>query len=277
MIQDDFNKMTDAMIFKVLRSASLLFVLLALLTPLKEAQAFQFAPSAASPGLEQVSQEVGGGVRSFRLEPETGSGFDAAELTMQQVYLQAGYGFVDNGEFYLRAGAAVLSMDHAFSVEDASLEGEGTPFAGFGVRGLLYRSRWLDLGGFLQGHYYAESVDERDADLALSEGGSVTVHETVTLSALWEANAAMSAEIKLQDFRFYVGPVYHYLSGSLQTEAMALGVSDKNEAAYGAESSVGIFAGLSVTLVPGTVISAEMQSGAETSYSLAVTMQTFSF
>lgn len=259
--------------FRIARALLLLFIVL----PQPQAWAVQFGPSTASPGLEMVSQEIGGGIRNFRLEPETDSGFDPGDLSMQQLYLQAGYGFVEDGEFYLRAGVAMMTLDHAFSVRDAALEGEGAPFAGLGVRGTLFRTPWLDVGGFLQGNYYGEFVAEQDADLSLSDGGSVTVHETVTLSALWEANAALSAEIKLRNLRLYAGPVYHYLHGLLQTEASALGVSDLNEAIYRGDSTLGIFAGLSVTLLPGAVVTAEMQSGAETSYSLAVTFQSFNY
>lgn len=117
----------------------------------------QFGPP--EPGVNEGKLSLGVGYSHFSgiLNPHKRSSLvPQHDIEQNQLYLQAGYGFIKDWEAHLRVGASDLKLDTAFPVVAArgasdTFKDSFTPFGSFEVKGLLYEGSLLWHRTFLPG------------------------------------------------------------------------------------------------------------------------------
>lgn len=231
----------------------------------------QFGPVAPAARSGEISQEIGY-FRSVAEWTTDESGFADGAMTMNQAYLQAGYGLAGGWEGYLRLGGSDLSLENAFAIDDSEMKGSIAPFLTVGARGLLYDGKVFDLGVFLQGTYFAPFEDSNTAVV-----GGTLFNEKLKLKNLWDVNLGLALQANIGKLAVYAGPVAYHGQGRLEARVEAGGISDSSTAAYEERGNVGAVAGLNLRLARNLNLSLEGQYKSKLSAAGAVTYLRFSY
>jgi len=225
----------------------------------------QFGPVVPAVKSGEVSQEIGY-FRSVGTWEADAQGFDDGELTQNQVYVQAGYGFAGDWEAYFRIGGSDLSLEKAFAVDDSEMDDSFSPFVTIGARGLLYNGETFDFGAFVQGTYFGNFEDSKKFDVS-----GTLVKETLRLKDLWDVNAGLALQAKFGSVSVYGGPVAYYGRGRLETEVEVAGLKGTSESDYEEEGNLGGMAGVKIALSENLNVYLEGQYKSELSAGGAVT------
>ena len=169
----------------------------------------QFGPPEPIASEGKVSLGVGYFHFSGKLKAENpGELFSARQKIQQnQVYLQAGYGFIKNWEAYLRVAGADFEVENAFSF-DSSLSRSNTsrqglrPFCTLGVKGLLYDGLYFGLGPFFQGSIFSSYEDKKTR---VRPSGLCCNSDEVEIKNPWDVNFGIGVQTKLYGVTLYGG------------------------------------------------------------------------
>jgi len=215
----------------------------------------QFGPP--EPAAKEGHVSIGTGYfyhsAKVKVTPEGGDEFED-KAKQNRVYLQVGYGFVKNGEIYLRVGSADFKIPEVFVEEDISwrppdFKGDFKPFGTIGIKGFFDLSPSFGIGPFFQASLYSTYKDERG--ISVPEAG-VTITETMRVKNLREVNLGVGLQGKIGGAILYAGPVAYWTKakgdwtqtiiddGFEETESASFKVKEKN--------NFGGFAGLRLPL-----------------------------
>lgn len=231
----------------------------------------QFGPAAPAARSGEISQEIGY-FRSVAEWTTDEPGFTDGVMTMNQAYLQAGYGLAGGWEGYLRLGGSDLQQENAFAVDDSEMKDSVAPFLTVGARCLLYDGKVFDVGMFLQGTYFAPFEDSKTALV----GGTI-FQEELELKNLWDINLGLALQANIGKLVVYAGPLAYHGGGRLEAKVVAGGISDSSAATYEERGNVGAVAGLNLRLARNFNLSLEGQYKSRLSAGGAVTYLRFSY
>lgn len=238
-------------------------VLLSLSTGL--ACAGQFGPVVPTVKSGEISQEIGYFRSVGEWEAEE-KGFDDGELTQNQVYVQAGYGFAGDVEAYFRAGGSDLNLENAYAQDDSEMDDSFAPFVTIGARGLFYNGEVFDFGAFVQGTYFSNFEDSKKFNVS-----GTLVKETLKFKDMWDVNAGLALQAKFDRVSVYAGPVAYYGRGRLETEVEVAGLKGSSESTYEEKGNLGGMAGVKIALSENLNLYFEGQYKSELSAGGAVT------
>jgi len=229
------------------------------------ARAGQFGPVVPTVKSGEIGQEIGYFRSVGEWEAEE-SGFDDGELTQNQFYVQAGYGFAGDWEVYFRVGGSDFSLEKAYALDDAKMEDSFSPFGTIGARGLLYNGEMFDIGAFVQGSYFAPFEDSKKFDVS-----GTPVKETLKMKDMWDVNAGLALQANFGRVSVYGGPVAYYGHGKLETEVELSGLKGSSDSTYEEKGNFGGMAGVTVALSENLRLYFEGQYKSELSAGGAVT------
>ena len=254
-------------ILKQLIIATLLTALI--LTP-SISDAGQFGPPEPVANEKKLSLGVGYFHFSEKLNAENpGELFSARQKIKQnQVYLQAGYGFIKNWELYLRLTRPDLKVDNAFDVTGLGVGGgqrtsddfkDGfTPSGTLGVKGLLYDGPYLGIGPFFQASLFPNYKDKFRFNAGCSffipgcaAAGVAPAVDESKVKRPWDINLGIGLQTKVYGITLYGGP-FAYWTGYkarfyIRTEAFG-SASRFDETSYREKNNFGGFVGLRTPL-----------------------------
>lgn len=231
-----------------MKRLELLLMLFLLLIPVA-GQAGQFGPIRPAAKAGQISQEIGyfwsQGDWIADEGEEDGFAFEDGTITMNQVYVQAGYGVGHDWEAYFRVGGADFQFENAFAIDDTSMEDGIQPFVTVGAKGVFYHGPYFDLGAFAQGTYYSGYEDSTTAEIS----PGVTAREELEFEDFWDVNLGLALQANLNGLALYAGPVFYYSQVKLETETTIPSVgAESNSSDYGERDNIGAVAGINVPL-----------------------------
>jgi hypothetical protein len=204
----------------------------------------QFGPAEAQVKPGQFSLGVG----YFRYADKLDFNLFSAEVIQNRAFVQAELGLFPTWEIYLRGGMADLAVDQVVGGGDFS--DNIAPYASGGLKGLLRRGKYVDLGVFAEASYFHEYDDSNRA-------GRMLIDEAIV------ANAGLTFEKKIEGALLYGGPFYHYREGDFwYTAANPI---DSLNGTYEDYSEVGGFLGIRWVALKDIVIEAEVQQRNNTS------------
>lgn len=197
-------------------SITLLAALLLLISN-RGIDAGQFGPPEPVANEGKISLGVGYFHFSGILNPHKRSSLvPQHDIEQNQLYLQAGYGFIKDWDAYLRVGASHLNLDNAFPFISASglccqlsdnfqdgFRHSGT----FGVKGLLYDGQYLGIGPFFQTSLFSSYRDKKSAfnsDGLLARSGELKVKFP------WDINLGVGLQTKVYGITLYGGPFAYW-------------------------------------------------------------------
>lgn len=225
----------------------------------------QFGPVVPAVKSGEISQEIGY-FRSVGEWEADERGFDDGELTQNQAYVQAGYGFAGDWEAYFRVGGSDLSLENAYALDDSKMDESFTPFGTIGARGLIYNGEVFDFGVFAQGTYFAPFEDSKKFDVS-----GTLVKETLKFKEMWDINAGLALQARFGIVSVYAGPFAYYGRGKLETEVEVAGLKGESESTYEEKGNLGGMAGVEIAFSENLSLYLEGQYKSELSAGGAVT------
>lgn len=251
-------------IIKDLTITALLMVFI--LLPSNLTYAGQFGPPEPAAGEGKLSIAVGYVHLSGKLHPERGKRFiQQHDIERNQVYLQAGYGFVTNWEAYLRVGGSDFKIDNAFPL--AARNGSSdifndsfNPFGTFGLKGLLYDGSYFGIGPFLQASLFSNYKDKtkyRGFDpacevLQLGNCGPLFItdrSDELKVKHPWDVNLGLDFQSKIYGITFYGGPFAYWTGYKARFKIESTGGASFFDAThYREKNNFGGFVGLRTPL-----------------------------
>jgi hypothetical protein len=170
-------------------------------------------------------------------------GFRAkGDIRQTQVFLQGNIGLFPEWESYARLGVANLRRDIRDSL---------APYGTIGLKGIAYRGKYLDVGGFVEGSYFSDYT-------GTFSGMRFEVDNSYT------ANAGVAFQREVEGALLYAGPFWHYRKGDFTSDISAISGSLR------ANRNVGGFVGIRWTPVNDIVIEGEVQYRDKVSGGLAI-------
>lgn len=187
----------------------------------------QFGPPEPVTNEGKLSIGVGYFHLSGKLHPERGNSFIRQhDIERNQIYLQAGYGFVTNWETYLRVGGSDLKIDNAFPL--AARNGSSDifkdsfdPFGTFGLKGLVYNGFYFGIGPFFQASLFSSYNDKRkyqgfDPACEVQQPiicGPLFItdrSDELKVRRPWDVNLGIGFQTKLYGITLYGGPFAYW-------------------------------------------------------------------
>ncbi len=159
-------------------------------------------------------------------------GTEEADVRQTHSFAQLSVGLFPQIEGYARLGMANLRGD----LRDTGF----APYGTLGLKGIGYRGKYLDVGGFVEGSYFSDYTAEED-------GLRIEIDNSYTI------NAGVAFQREVEGALLYAGPFWHYRNGDFTSNDPDLSGS------YRAGKNFGGFAGIRWTPVYDILIEAEIQ------------------
>jgi hypothetical protein len=171
------------------------------------------------------------------LEPKESDSFNKIKTQQNQLFIQAGYGFIKGGEVYLRGGLADAEKEKAFT-NNSDFDDDFKPFGTLGVRLSNNLNPIFSVGTFLQGTLYSSYSDEIVYSLIKEK------FETKNLP--WEVNLGVGLQANLNSVLSYAGSMVYWERFDVKRKITSLSDSSfvEETAEYEEERNFGGFAGL---------------------------------
>jgi hypothetical protein len=180
---------------------------------------------------------------------------DDFSLRSNQVYLQGTYSFIRNWEIYLRLGGAT-----ARSINTDFMDNSARFFGAAGLRGIFFTKDRFSLGGFAR---YTQFSDWKDTVVTGSAAGVTDIYN-LTMKHLWNVDAGLSAQYKINDFIFYGGPVAYWSRTTMdanltQVSGGAVTLQGSDSLGLTEKANIGGFLGVRVPLAKKLFLTVETQ------------------
>ena len=181
--------------------------------------------------------------------------FDDFSLRSNQVYLQGTYSFIGNWEAYLRLGGAT-----ARSVDTEFVDNSTRFFGAAGLRGIFFTKDRFSLGGFAR---YTRFSDWKDTVATSSTAGAADSYN-LTMKHLYNVDAGLSAQYKVNDFVFYGGPVAYWSRATMNANLTrvsggAVTLQGSDSLGLTEKANVGGFLGVRIPLAKKLFLTVETQ------------------
>ncbi|MFA5515651.1 MAG: hypothetical protein WDA20_05125 [Desulfuromonadales bacterium] len=214
------------------------------LVSISPAFAAQFGPAQAQVKPGQFA--LGVGVFHYSDRWDIGSigsyGSSTTDAEQTQAFIQVELGLFPTWETYVRLGGANLKVNRALGgaeFEDEDFE----PFATVGLKGILLRGKYMDVGGFVEGSYFHEYTDETSTTL-------------VVIDEAAEVNAGLTFQKEIEGALLYGGPFFHFREGDFWLASKTLG---SGSSTYEETANLGAFLGIRWVGFDDIVVEAELQ------------------
>lgn len=220
----------------------------------------QFGPPEPAAKEGKVALGIGYFNYSAKLKPKD-SGWEEGRVRQNAVGLQVGYGFIKNGEIYLRVGGADLKSKEAFLLNDADFKRGLKPFGTIGIKGVFNVTPSFGIGPFLQASLGSSYTDKESVSVTLTApltifdttlpAGTYTVTETLKAKNSREINLGVGLQGKIGETIIYGGPVAYWTRAKADWTIGVTGpVTDSISASttYKEKNNIGGFAGVRLPL-----------------------------
>lgn len=226
----------------------------------------EFGPPEPMTREGKVGLAVGYFYSSTKLDPENGNRLARQhEVKNNQIYLEAGYGFLKNWEAYLRLGSSDLKLEKAFPFagqrgSSETFKDSFGPFGALGVKGLFYDGAYIGVGSFFQA---GVSPCHKDKSGTYTGGppacdldpGAVCVavvgerSDELKVKSPWDVNLGIGLQTKVYGITLYGGPFAYWTGYKAEYKLKFSGNPNiTDETHYREKNNFGGFVGLRAPL-----------------------------
>ncbi|MCL5061711.1 MAG: hypothetical protein M0Z70_07045 [Nitrospiraceae bacterium] len=243
-----------------MKKVVLVIVVLMLFTMGSVVYAGQFGPPEPAAKEGGVALGVGYFYYTAKWKPKD-SDWEEGKVRQNQAYLQASYGFIKNGEIYLRVGGADAKLKEAF-FDNSDFKRGLKPFGTLGVKGVFNITPSFGIGPFLQASLFPSYKDDTTGTATIS-GIPVSGTETLKVIKPREINIGLGLQGKIGEAILYGGPVIYWEKAKADwtfTGTIAgIPVSLSDSTTYKEKNNIGGFAGVRLPLGKGLNFEVEGQ------------------
>lgn len=210
--------------------------------------ASQFGPPEPAAKEGQASLGIGYFNYSGKWKPKDDD-WETVNTKQNQIYLQVSYGFVKNGEIYLRIGGGEAKIKKAFLIDEADFR-DSKPFGTIGIKGISNVTPSFGIGPFLP--EYGITIP----------AGTYTLTETEKVKEPWDINIGVGLQGKIGETILYGGPFIYWGKSKADYKISVTGPLTGTYLAsttYKEKNNVGGFAGLRLSLAKGLNLEVEGQ------------------
>ncbi len=180
-------------------------------------------------------------------------GFSDTTVQQEKGYMQAGLNIENQFEVYGRIGVADVELSDHLQILEGQLSAGNfndstlKPYTTLGVKGLLYESETgaIGVGPFMQASYYSSYRDRINLEEVAGMDG---VYFTTRWRHMWDINAGLAAQVKVDEAVIYGGPMLYYSGARVKHTYTEGDESISTRKNYREKGNVGSFIGARIPL-----------------------------
>jgi hypothetical protein len=197
-------------------------------------------------------------------------------IRQNQVYSEAGYGFLHDWEIYGRVGLSDLKVIDAFSPTTAStttskndFNENGKVFGTLGAKGFYPFNETFGMGAQIQATYYFSDF----TDTISGTRNGVPFSGELGVKSLWDVNLGLGLQATVPyGIKMYIGPFFYYSEAKVSSSDIVAGLAfEPGETTIKNKTGVGGFSGIEVPLAKGFRLNIEGQYAERLSVGTAIT------